>query len=110
VQVHPARLFTGSQTPIMQTKGLKADEYVITAYGESPAGIDKLLAGEDMFLLRDRTKRLCIWPKVPQFTSDDDLLEVKELCARRGVASLAIYHLGLLPWRTIERTAKMLRR
>jgi hypothetical protein len=107
VQVHPATLFTGSQMPIQQTQALRANEYVITAYGEAPAAIAKLLTGETMHLVREQPKRLCIWPKAPQFTTDADLTRVRDLCAEHGIASLAIYHLGLLPWRTLARVAKI---
>lgn len=110
VQVHPAALFTGSQLPVPQTQGLRADEYVVTAYGENLAAIDKLLQGETMFLIDgpSHRKRLSIWPKAPQFTTDEDLVKVRELAKARGVATIAIYHLGLLPWRTLERVARVL--
>ncbi|MBL8730246.1 MAG: hypothetical protein JNM25_17645 [Planctomycetes bacterium] len=110
VQVHPQALFTGSQVPIAQTQGLRADEHVLTAYGESMDGIRKLLAGETMFLLDDpqHRRRLCIWPKAPQFTGDADLEQVRDLAAAHGIGAIAIYHLGLLPWRTIERVARVL--
>lgn len=52
--------------------------------------------------------RLCLHPKAPQFTTDDDLLAVKALCTEHGIAAISIYHLGLLPWRTIERVGKVL--
>jgi hypothetical protein len=110
VQVHPTALFTGSQLPIEQAQGLRADEHVLTAYGESPDGIGRLLTGETMHLLDgpQHRKRLCIWPKAPQFTSDEDLVKVRDLAAAHGIGAIAIYHLGLLPWRTIERAARVL--
>jgi methylmalonyl-CoA mutase cobalamin-binding subunit len=52
---------------------------------------------------------VCIWPKAPQFTGDEDLVKLRDACRRSGVGAIAVYHLGLLPWRTIERVAKMLR-
>ncbi len=110
VQVHPKALFTGSQVPIAQTQGLRADEHVLTAYGESLDGIRQLLTGETMFLLDNprHRKRLCIWPKAPQCSTDDDLVRIRDLAAAHGIGAIAIYHLGLLPWRTIERVARVL--
>lgn len=111
VQVHPGALFTGSQLPVPQTPGLRADEYVVTAYGENPAAIDKLLQGETMVQIEGpaHRKRLSIWPKAPQLASDEDLVKVRALAEARGVATIAIYHLGLLPWRTLERVARVLK-
>lgn len=108
IQVHPNPLFTGSQLPVVQATGLMADEFVATAYGEGPAAIAQLLAGRDLFLVERRPKRLSIWPKAPQFTNDEDLVKVRDLARSRGVATIAVYHLGLLPWRTIERAARIL--
>jgi hypothetical protein len=51
-------------------------------------------------------RRVCIWPKAPQFTGDQDLAKLRDLLRKHGVEALAVYHLGLLPWRTIERVAK----
>lgn len=109
VQVHPSRWFAGSQLPVAQAQGLgRDDEFVLTAYGESLEGIERLLTMADMHLLRDRRKRLCIWPKAPQFRSDDDLRALRASCGKHGITALSIYHLGLLPWRTLERVAKVL--
>lgn len=108
VQVHPNPLFTGSQLPVAQAAGLTADEFVVTAYGEGPAAIAQLLTGRDMFLVEKRRKRLSVWPKAPQFTTDEDLVKIRDLARTHGVATIAIYHLGLLPWPTIERAARIL--
>ncbi|MCA8973694.1 MAG: hypothetical protein KDC98_03185, partial [Planctomycetes bacterium] len=106
LQIHPSPYFTGSQLPLAQAAGFVAEEHVLTAYGEGVAGIRGLLAAADMRRLDGGEKRLSIWPKAPQLTSDQDLAAVGELCARHGIGSLAIYHLGLLPWATIERIAR----
>jgi hypothetical protein len=81
---------------------------VLTCYGEGPDQIARLLGSDDAARLRASPRRLCIWPKAPQFTSERDLEQVRQLCRQHGIGSVAIYHLGLLPWRTIERVAKML--
>ncbi|MCR9244099.1 MAG: hypothetical protein NXI31_03650 [bacterium] len=106
VQVHPDPLFAGSQLPAVHAGGLAADEFVITAYGEGPAAIERLVMDANVADLGER--RLSIWPKAPQFSSDEDLLEIGALCREHGIGTVAIYHLGLLPWRTIERAARLL--
>ncbi len=109
VQVHPHPWFTGSQLSVTAAAAFPVPvERVLTCYGEGPDAIAKLLAHDGMQAAAASPKRVCIWPKAPQFGSDDDLRRLRELCASHGTASLAIYHLGLLPWRTIERVAKML--
>jgi hypothetical protein len=52
--------------------------------------------------------RLSLHPRAPQFTRDDDLRALRDHCVAHGVGTIAVYHLGLLPWRTIERVAKVL--
>jgi hypothetical protein len=109
VQVHPGRTFTGSQLAASSAVVFPAgDERVLTCYGDGPEAIGKTLAADGTKALAPSPRRVCIWPKAPQFTGDEDLRKVRELCTQHGVTSLAIYHLGLLPWRTIERVAKML--
>jgi hypothetical protein len=109
VQVHPHPGFTGSQLALATAAAFPAaDERVVTCYGEGPEAIAKLLAADGMPPLTE--KRICIWPKAPQFASDDDLHRLCGLATTHRVASLAIYHLGLLPWRTLERAAKILAR
>lgn len=111
VQVHPHPWFTGSQLSVSAAMAFSAaDERVLTCYGEGPDAIGKLLAHDGLRAAAAMPKRVCLWPKAPQFTTDDDLQAIRQLCARHGIASLAVYHLGLLPWRTIERVAKMLAR
>lgn len=111
VQCHPADLFTGSQLPVRQASGIGADESVFTAYGEDVPAIGKLLASGSLRFLpaSPHRRRVCVWPKAPMFRSDEDLMKLRELLARENVDAVAVYHLGLLPWRTIERVAKMLR-
>ncbi len=111
IQVHPHPWFTGSQLAAGAAVAFPAgDERVITAYNEGPAAIGDLLAHDGLAAHAASPRRLCIWPKAPQFTCDDDLRRVAAACARHGVTSVAIYHLGLLPWRTIERCAQVLGR
>lgn len=111
VQCHPTATFTGSQLPIGQASCVGADEVVFTAYGDDVPAIEKLLASESLRLApaAPRRRRVSIWPKAPQFRSDEDLVKLRELLVCANVDVVAIYHLGLLPWRTIERAAKMLR-
>ncbi|MCA8951166.1 MAG: hypothetical protein KDE27_16790 [Planctomycetes bacterium] len=106
LQVHPDPTFAGSQLPVAQVDGFGAQEFVVTAYGESLAATARLVAAAPIAALGP--KRLSIWPKAPQLASDEDLVKVRELCAQHGIDALAIYHLGLLPWRTIERAARVL--
>jgi hypothetical protein len=109
VQVHPHPWFTGSQLGLDAAAGAfpPPDERVLTCYGDGPEAIQKTLASPGLTGVQQQ--RLCLWPKSPQFGSDEDLAKVRDLCRSSGVRSIAIYHLGLLPWRTLERAAKMLR-
>jgi hypothetical protein len=109
VQVHAQPWFTGSQLAVDVAAAAfpAGDERVLTCYGDGPEAIGKALAAPGFMAAAH--KRLCLWPKAPQFGSDEDLVKVRELAVRAGVSSIAIYHLGLLPWRTLERAAKMLR-
>lgn len=108
VQVHPSRWFTGSQLPVDQAAATGADEHVLTAYGETPAAIASMWSDVGMQVLAGSGRRLSIWPKAPQFTRDEDLVQLRDLAAAHGIGTVAIYHLGLLPWRTIERAARVL--
>lgn len=110
LQVHPDERFTGSQLPLRQAVGLRADQHVVTAYNEGPAAIGAQLDGVAASGApgQEPVRRLSIWPRAPSFTNDQDLVKVRELAESRGVTSIAIYHLGLLPWRTIERAARVL--
>ncbi|MFK7742735.1 MAG: hypothetical protein AB8H80_20650 [Planctomycetota bacterium] len=108
VQVHPDPWFTGSQLAVAAAASFPApDERVLTCYGQSPDQIQSLLQHGGMVGVGSSPRRLCIWPKAPQFASDQDLAKTRDLCAQHRIASLAIYHLGLLPWRTIERVCRM---
>jgi len=108
LQVHPDAAFTGSQLPAPQAAAAGPHEVVVTAYGEAPAAIEALLAHDGMQPFASTARRLSIWPKAPQFTSDEDLMKIRRAAEQHGVQTIAIYHLGLLPWRTIERVAKIL--
>jgi hypothetical protein len=99
--------------------GQFVDEAVLTTYAEGPDGVAAALPhlkaahGEALHPplppeARPRL-RLSLHPRAPQYRTDDDLRRVHELCAQQGVGTIAIYHLGLLPWRTIERVAAALR-
>lgn len=108
VQVHPHAWFTGSQLAAASAAAFPVgDERVLTCYGDGPDAIARTLAALPLGS-RASPCRVCVWPKAPQFRGDDDLHRLRELLAARGVGSIAIYHLGLLPWRTIERVARVL--
>jgi len=100
----------GPQMPLA-VLGPMADEAVFTCYGEGPDGIAKCLPGVAKHVQRrpGAKLRLCIHPRAPQFASDEDLVRVRALATEHGVGSIAVYHLGLLPWPTIERVARVLR-
>lgn len=107
VQVHPQPWFRGSQLAVASAAAYPAgDERVLTCYGEGLDAIQKTLASDGVRSLAGSPKRLSVWPKAPQVQNDDDLRRLRALCEQHGVATLAIYHLGLLPWRTLERVAK----
>ena len=108
VQVHPDAGFTGSQLAAPLAAATAPQEVVITAYGEGPAAIEALLAHPGMAAFTKVDKRLSIWPKAPQCNGDEDLMKIRRAAEQHGVQTIAIYHLGLLPWRTIERAAKIL--
>ncbi len=111
VQVHPHPWFTGSQLSAASAAAFPVgDERVLTCYGEGPDAIGKLLDSDGAKAIAGSPRRVCLWPKAPQFNTDEDLRKLHDLCTQRGIGSLAIYHLGLLPWRTIERVAKMFAR
>lgn len=106
VQVHPHPWFAGSQLAAPHAAAFPAgDERVLTCYGDGPGAIASALAAT-VPQLAGAPLRLCIWPKAPQFASDDDLAAVHAACRTHHVEALAVYHLGLLPWRTLERVAR----
>ena len=109
VQVHPDRWFTGSQLSASSASAFpESDQRVFTCYGEGPAQISALLDHQGSRATAGSPRRLCIWPKAPQYSSDDDLRATRALCDQHAIGSIAVYHLGLLPWRTLERAAKVL--
>lgn len=111
VQVHPQPWFTGSQLAAAAAAAFPVgSERVLTCYGEGPEAIGRLLAHDGLRGAAGSPKRVCVWPKAPQFASDDDLAALAAQCAQHGVGALAVYHLGLLPWRTLERVARRFRR
>lgn len=109
-QIKPASLFTGSQLPLPpELAGAGgADEVVLTCYGMGPDAIARELASLGEGPQEGPARRLALWPKAPEFTADDDLRRVRDVAQAHGVDALAIYHLGLLPWRTLERVARVL--
>jgi hypothetical protein len=107
VQVHPHPWFTGSQLSLASAVAFPAgDERVLTCYGENPEAIGRLLAAAAVTASAAAPWRVCVWPKSPQFRTDEDLQQLRALLAQHGVGAVSIYHLGLLPWRTLERVAK----
>ena len=111
VQVHPQPWFRGSQLAAGAASAYPAtDERVVTCYGDGLDAIGKALASDGAKTWASSPRRVSFWPKAPQFQGDDDLRSLRGLCERHGVGSLAVYHLGLLPWRTLERVAKELGR
>ncbi|MGE3173480.1 MAG: hypothetical protein AB7O97_12720 [Planctomycetota bacterium] len=107
----------GAALPLAMVAG-SVEEAALTVYGQDPravaAALPHLLAarGEALTPPLPRAQwpalRLCFHPKAPQFTGDDDLRALRALCTEHGVGAISIYHLGLLPWRTIERVAKVM--
>jgi hypothetical protein len=100
----------GLQQPVAQL-GAAADEVAVTTYGQGPDGVVRAAT----LLATARTGnaglplRLCLHPSAPHYRSEADLQRVRALCREQGVQSISVYHLGLLPWRTIERAAAALR-
>ena len=113
LQTNHDTLRGGPALPLAILGGM-VDEAVLTTYGESPDGVAKALphlaAARGSAPNGLPTLRLSLHPKAPQYQTDADLERVAELCREHGVGSVAIYHLGLLPWRTLARAAKVLGR
>ena len=110
VQVHADPWFTGSQLSAASAAAFPVtDQRVFTCYGEGPDQIAADLDHEGARVTAASPRRVCVWPKAPQFQTDADLVQLREVCVSRGVESIAVYHLGLLSWRTVERVAKILR-
>lgn len=106
LQLEPSPLFSGSQmgVPIAAVADL-VDGIVMTHYGQRPEEIAAIWQSLPEI---EVPMRAAIWPRAPQFTSDADLCRVWDAVAAAGGAGLRIYHLGLLPWKTLERVAKVL--
>ena len=90
-------------------------ECAMTVYGEKAADVASSLphvlaaTGEAARPAAPQPAlRLCLHPRTPQYQTDEDLVTVRELCRQHGIGSISIYHMGLLPWRTIERAARVL--
>lgn len=101
-------LFTGSQVGARgELAAGRVDAVVATHYGDAPA---RILAACDAAPLARVPVHVAVWPKAPQFRGEDDVEALVARLAERGAAGLRVYHLGLLPWRTIERVAGAFRR
>jgi hypothetical protein len=106
VHVHFDPLTTGSQMGIaLRAVVGRLDEAVVTHYGDPPDRIATMWRNQPT---GEVPTRASIWPKAPQYESDADLRAVRAVVAERGGVGLGIYHLGLLPWPTIERVARVL--
>jgi hypothetical protein len=81
------------------------DGIVVTHYGETVAGITRAWQAAGV---QAPGTQIAIWPKSPEFTTDDDLRAIGTLVAECGLEGLRVYHLGLLPWRTTERVLGVL--
>jgi hypothetical protein len=98
------------QQPVAEL-GSFADEVAVTTYGQGPDGVEKALP----LLVAARAGcaslplRLCLHPHAPHYRNEADLHRILTMCREHDVATIALYHLGLLPWRTIERAASALR-
>ena len=106
LHVQPDPHFTGSQlgAPLAAVGGL-VDECVLTSYGESAEQIEASWQRLDP---AGAKVRLAIWPKAPHFRSEEDLRRVQHAAAGKGAVGLRIYHLSLLPERTVARVARTL--
>ena len=101
LHLHPDALFTGSQLgqPFSAVEDW-VDEVIVTHYGQDPEQIAEMWQGQQTGRIRTR---IAIWPKAPQFTSDEDLDAVMRVVSEHYLDGIRIYHLGLLPWQTIKR-------
>jgi hypothetical protein len=106
LQLQPDPLATGSQLGGPPAEfDADVDAIVLTHYGEPIAQAETTWRG--MPPLRC-ARRASFWPKAPQVAGDADLARIAALCREQRLG-VAIYHAGLLPWRTIERVAAALR-
>ncbi len=98
-------LFSGSQIgQPFQSVASMVDEIVVTHYGETPLKMAEKWRGQKDI---GRRTRVAVWPKAPEYTSDKDLIAVMNLVEERNLDGVRLYHLGLLPWRTVERTLRV---
>jgi hypothetical protein len=101
-------LFSGSQIgQPFQSVASMVDEIIVTHYGEPPKRMIEKWAGQ--VDVGSRT-RIAIWPKSPEYTEDKDLIAAMNLVDQLKLDGLRIYHLGLLPWRTVERVMRVFTR
>ncbi len=117
VQSNYDALHDGAAMPMPPVAG-SVSEAALTIYGVKAQDVGKVLphllaargdgVQRPMPAARQPALRLCLHPRAPQYASDDDLRRVRDVCMAHGVGAISIYHLGLLPWRTIERVARVL--
>ncbi|MBK8096403.1 MAG: hypothetical protein IPK26_04805 [Planctomycetes bacterium] len=111
LQTNFDKLHGRAALPLPPAVGL-VDEVALTCYGEDIDGIaaalPHLVSARQVGPNGPRL-RLCCHPRAPQCRSDDDLRRLRELCLQHRLDAISIYHLGLLPWPTIERVARALR-
>ena len=98
-------LFSGSQIgqPFHSVASM-VDEIVVTHYGESPLKMAEKWRGQKSI---GKRTRVAVWPKAPEYTSDKDLVAVMNLVEEHHLDGARLYHLGLLPWRTVERALRV---
>ena len=108
VQVEPDPRGTGSQLGIEPARLAGCcDEVVVTHYGGGPEPIERQLRA--LAVPAGMPVRLGIWPRAPHFRGEQDLQRVREAAESRGVAGVRVYHAGLLPAKTLQRSAAALR-
>ncbi len=101
-------MFTGSQLGMEESRIVdQVDDLFLTCYGKGPDKIEA--ACRDLQPETLAKLHLCILPKAPEFTGDEDVQRLRRLAVERGMAGVRVYHLGLLPWATVERVAGLLR-
>ena len=105
-------LFTGSQFGMPLASALdRVDEVIYTHYGDNLA---KMRAHHEPLLgtlsAEQRSRvRVAFWPKSPQFGGVDDVRALAAWLGDAGLGAPRVYHLGLLPWKTIETVAEAFR-
>jgi hypothetical protein len=106
LQVEPDPYFTGSQMgqPFADVRDL-VDEVIVTHYGQGPERIAAAWKDRKLDGVRARG---AFWPKAPEFAGEGDVRAAAEALLRAGCEGVRIYHLGLLPVRTLQRVARAL--